>query len=79
MTRDEIIAMADKVGFVFIRQRDGSILPEHSALIEEFAALVADAEREAWREAIAPIFQERMGVEQVLEGVQHVIQWRCQK
>ena len=47
MTRDEIISMAREAGFVFIEQRDGSVLPEHSTLIESFAALVAAAEREA--------------------------------
>jgi len=47
MTRDEIISMAREAGFVFIEQRDGSVLPEHSTLIEIFAALVAAAEREA--------------------------------
>ena len=47
MTRDEVISMAREAGFVFIEQRDGSVLPEHSTLIESFAALVAAAEREA--------------------------------
>lgn len=34
MTRDEIISMAREAGFVFIEQRDGSVLPEHSTLRE---------------------------------------------
>ena len=45
MTRDEVISMAREAGFVFIEQRDGSVLPEHSTLIESFAVLVAAAER----------------------------------
>ena len=55
MTRDEVIAVAVTFGFVFIRQRDGSILPEHSDLIEEFAALVADKAAVAEREACAKV------------------------
>ena len=58
MTRDEIISMAREAGFVFIEQRDGSVLPEHSTLIESFAALVAAAEREACA-ALCDRFQAR--------------------
>ena len=58
MTRDEIISMAREAGFVFIEQRDGSVLPEHSTLIESFAVLVAAAEREECA-ALCDRFQAR--------------------
>ena len=74
MTRDEIIEAMDWHG--------PSTETGHDILLASIERVIARAvtvEREAWREALAPIFRERMGAEQVLEGVQHVIQWRCQK
>lgn len=77
MTREEIIAMARESGFQECRLElwSGNFL--HFAALATANAVAA--ERDAWRTALAPIFRERMGAEQVLECVQHVIQWRCQK
>ena len=75
MTRDEIIDMAKEAGSGDMGLNvDGS---DHLiGLFERFAALVAAAEREAWRNALQPVFQTRMGAEQVREAVQAAIRQR---
>lgn len=75
MKRDEIIAMAKEAGSGDMGLNvDGS---DHLiGLFERFAALVAAAEREAWRNALQPVFQTRMGAEQVREAVQAAIRQR---
>ena len=47
LTRNGIIAVAKHIGFCFITQRDGSILPEHSELVENFANHILTLEKEA--------------------------------
>ena len=75
MKRDEIIAMAKEAGSGDMGLNvDGS---DHLiGLFERFAALVAAAEREAWRNALQPVFLTRMGAEQVREAVQAAIRQR---
>lgn len=69
MTRDEILAMARAAGL----QRTN---PGEAIEVVRFATLVAAAEREAWRNALQPVFQTRMGAEQVREAVQAAIRQR---
>ena len=69
---DEIIAMATEAGLNSYRIAPG----EAVAAWERFAALVAAKEREAWRNALQPVFQTRMGAEQVREAVQAAIRQR---
>lgn len=86
MSRDDIIRMAREAG---MDANTGSIVdgerrPAINALknsvpvewLERFAALVAAAEREAWRKALEPAFRGRMGSEQVREIVQSAIRSR---
>ena len=47
--------------------------------LQNFAALVAAKEREAWRASLEPAFRGRMGSEQVREIVQSAIRARGQK
>ena len=75
MTRDEIIAMAKEAGSMSARFWPDDFTALMS-VFERFAALVAAAEREAWRNALQPVFQTRMGAEQVREAVQAAIRQR---
>ena len=76
MTTNEIIAMAEQAGYPHVGLKWND---QEQAFLMRFAALVAAKEREAWRNALQPVFQTRMGAEQVREAVQAAIRARSAK
>jgi len=78
MNQDEIIAMAREAGAGLSSIAEPLEHPWKLSQdeLERFAALVAAKEREAWRNALQPVFQTRMGAEQVREAVQAALRQR---
>lgn len=75
---DDIIRMAREAGINLTPAQFSGVLEDEvdEFKLAVFAALVAAAEREAWRNALQPVFQTRMGAEQVREAVQAAIRAR---
>ena len=68
MTHEEIIALAKEAGLPY--------LPTPNSALVRIVTKAVLIEREAWRNALQPVFQTRMGAEQVREAVQAAIRQR---